>query len=149
MNSFVFFKRKFLYSLTRFPVSSVRIWALRCLGFNIGKDVYIAPGLTMSVGLKDTNMVLKIGDRVSFGPNVTLLLATRPNFSVLSDIIKHPKRSIIIGDDSWIGAGSIIMPNINIGKCCIVGAGAVVTHDVADNSVVVGVPARVIKKLEI
>ena len=148
MKSFKFLKRKTLYWLTRFPQRNVRVWALRQLGFEVGRDVYVAPGLTMAVGVMDTNMKLILGDRVSFGPNVTLILATHPNFSRLNKIINHPTRSITIGHDSWLGANAVIMPNINIGKYCIVGAGSVVTHDVPDYTIVGGVPAKEIKKID-
>lgn len=54
--------------------------------------------------------------------------------------------SIIIGDDVWIGYGAQIMPGVHIGNGAVVGGGAVVTRDVAPYTVVVGVPARVIKE---
>lgn len=52
---------------------------------------------------------------------------------------------IHIGDDVWIGARVIILPGVNIGSHCIIGAGAVVTKDVPDYAVVGGVPAKVIR----
>ena len=55
---------------------------------------------------------------------------------------------IVIGDDVWIGANSVILPGVTIGRHAVVAAGAVVTKDVPDNCVVAGVPARVIKQLE-
>lgn len=136
------------FLLTRFPSRELRVKALKRLGYDIGIDVYIAPGLTMAVGVEDVNMHLEIGDRVSFGPNVTLILATHPNFSRLNKIVKHPKREITIGHDSWLGANAVIMPNVHIGKYCIIGAGAVVTHDVPDYSVMGGVPAKKIKEID-
>ena len=148
MNKFVWMHRKCLYEFTHFPYRKVRVWALRRLGFSIGEGVYIAPGLTMAVGYADTHMQLTIGNRVSLGPNVTLILATHPNNSRLKSIITQPPRRIHIGDDTWIGANAVILPNIQIGKCCIIGAGAVVTHDVPDFSVVAGVPARIIKTID-
>jgi len=56
---------------------------------------------------------------------------------------------IIIQDDAWIGAGAIILPNVTIGKGAVVGAGAVVTKDVPPYTVVAGVPAKEIKKLDL
>lgn len=53
-----------------------------------------------------------------------------------------------IGRDSWIGAGSVVRPRINIGSGVIVGAGSVVVSDIADNAVVVGAPARPIRRRE-
>lgn len=142
MNRIIWLYRKCLYGLTRAQGRGVRVWAMRKLGFSIGKDVYIGPGLTMTVGYVDTNIKLDLGDRVSFGPNVTLILATHPNNSKLRTYIKYPSRRITIGDDSWLGANVVVMPNITIGKCCIIGAGAVVTHDVPDYAIMAGVPAK-------
>ena len=53
-----------------------------------------------------------------------------------------------VGDYSHLGSNSTILPNITIGKNVVVGAGAVVTKDVPDNSVVVGIPAKIIKTLD-
>lgn len=126
----------------------MRVWAMRKLGFDVGRDIYIGPGLTMTVGYADTNIKLTLGDRVSFGPNVTLILATHPNNSKLRSYVKRPLRQISIGEDTWLGANVIVMPNITIGKCCIIGAGAVVTHDVPDYAIMAGVPAKQIGSVD-
>ena len=55
---------------------------------------------------------------------------------------------VSIGDNSHIGMDAMIMPGVAIGRNCIVGARAVVTHDVPDNTVVAGVPARPIGTTE-
>ena len=55
---------------------------------------------------------------------------------------------IIIKKGAWIGAGASILPGVTVGKYAIVGAGAIVTKDVPDYSVVVGTPAKVVKKLD-
>jgi acetyltransferase-like isoleucine patch superfamily enzyme len=55
-------------------------------------------------------------------------------------------KKTIIGNDVWIGTGAIILAGITIGDGSIVGAGSVVTHDVPGNSVVGGVPAKMIAK---
>ena len=55
---------------------------------------------------------------------------------------------IIIKNNTWIGAGVIILSGITIGQCCIIGAGSVVTKDIKDYSVAVGNPAKIIKKLK-
>jgi galactoside O-acetyltransferase len=53
---------------------------------------------------------------------------------------------VVIEDDVWLGANAVVLPGIRIGKGAIVGAGAVVTHDVEAMSIVAGVPARPIGK---
>lgn len=54
---------------------------------------------------------------------------------------------VIIGDDVWIGANAVILPGVTIGRHCVIAAGAVVTKDVPDNTLVGGVPAKMIKIL--
>ena len=56
-------------------------------------------------------------------------------------------KPVVIGDDVWIGANAVILPGVTIGSHCVVAAGAVVTKDVPDNTVVGGVPAKVLKTL--
>lgn len=55
---------------------------------------------------------------------------------------------IIIGDNVFIGSNTIILPNIKVGNNVVIGSGSVITKDIPENSVVVGVPARVIKTIE-
>ncbi len=143
-----FIYRKILYTLIRFPGRKLRVYALRKLGFEVGGGVYIGPRLTISSGIMDKSMKLKIGERVSFGPNVSLLLASNPNNSKLKKVITLPPRVIEIGDDTWLGANCIIMPNVKIGEKVIVGAGSIVTKDIPSYSVVVGAPAKIIKTIE-
>lgn len=54
-------------------------------------------------------------------------------------------KRISVGDNVYIGVRSLIMPGVTIGSNCVIGAGSIVTKDIPDNSVAVGVPARVIK----
>jgi acetyltransferase-like isoleucine patch superfamily enzyme len=55
---------------------------------------------------------------------------------------------VFIGDNVWIGAKATITKGVKIGNNCVVGANSVVTCDVPANSVVVGAPARVVRKIE-
>ena len=131
-----------------FPYRGVRCWALKACGFELGEQVYIGDNLTVTVGFADKSMKLIIQDRVSIAPNVTLIIASHPNESRLKPILSFPKRSIVIGHDSWLGANCIVMPGVSIGECCIVGAGSVVTHDIPPYSIVVGNPARILKEVD-
>jgi len=140
--------RKFYFIMLRKPSRSIRLWALRRLGFSIGKDVYVGDNLTMTVGVADKNIQLILEDRVSVAPNVTLVLASRANNSKLNKILPNPERKIVIRHDSWIGTGAVIMPGVEIGEFCIVGAGSIVLHDVPAYTVVAGNPARVIRTID-
>jgi acetyltransferase-like isoleucine patch superfamily enzyme len=63
----------------------------------------------------------------------------------IMDQTAYSKRPIKIGDHVWIGTGAIILDGVNVGKGAVIGAGAVVTKDVPENSIVAGVPAKVIR----
>lgn len=63
-------------------------------------------------------------------------------------IMKQPlktKGNIIVEDDAWLGCGVIVLDGVRIGKGSVIGAGAVVTQDIPDGSIAIGVPARVVK----
>jgi acetyltransferase-like isoleucine patch superfamily enzyme len=55
------------------------------------------------------------------------------------------KGGIVVGDDVWLGFGVVVLDGVRIGKGAVVGAGSVVTRDIPDNAIAVGVPARVVK----
>jgi len=55
---------------------------------------------------------------------------------------------IVLGDNVFVGTNAVLMPGITVGNNCVIAAGAVVTRDVADGSVVAGVPARRVKSIE-
>lgn len=125
----------------------VRIAIYKHLGMTIGNDVYIAQGLEI-VDQTLSNLVV-LGNRVTIAPRVTLVLSASPNNSKLKHIYPRKLGRITIEDDAWIGTGAIILPGVRIGKMSIVAAGAVVTDDVPPLTVVGGIPAKVIKKLEL
>lgn len=84
-----------------------------------------------------------------FGPNVSLFSATHDTSVASRRNLVEYALPITIGDDCWIGGNTTVMPGVTIGKGCTIGAGSVVTKDVPEFSVAVGVPAKVIKKLEV
>ena len=57
-------------------------------------------------------------------------------------------KPVLIRQGAWIGAGATILPGVSVGRYAIVGAGSVVTKDVPDYMVVVGNPAKIVKKLD-
>lgn len=136
------------YLAKSFPLYAVRRYGLKMCGFSIGEKVYIGQDLIVASIVSEKSCHLVLGDRVAIGPRVTILLSSDANWSNLMDIIPYVKGTVKIGNDSWIGAGAIILPNVVIGEKVIVGAGAVVTKDVPSLSVVAGIPAKIIKKIE-
>lgn len=88
-----------------------------------------------------------IGDSTLIAAHVVITSLTHDKTSMIyrESLIKD---SINIGSNVWIGSGAIILPGVSIGNNAIVGAGAVVTKDVEPDSIVVGIPARPISKLQ-
>lgn len=72
--------------------------------------------------------------------------AFRNHMKEYKDVIKYGR--IEVGEESFIGARSIIMPGVKIGRNCVIGAGSVVTKDVDDETVVAGIPAKKICTLK-
>ena len=87
---------------------------------------------------------------VKIGNNVTISKATllTHDGSTKKAVGYSKCGKIEIGDDVFIGAGAIILPNVVVGSRVVVGAGAVVTKDIPDNSIVVGNPARVVSSYD-
>lgn len=91
--------------------------------------------------------IVTIGDRVKFGPGVSVFAATHPTeVQGRRDGVDYSKE-VTIGNDCWIGGNTVILPGVTIGDGVTVGASSVVTKDIPSYSVAVGSPARVIKKL--
>ena len=130
------------------PGNGIRIGLLRACGYRIGSGVYIGPGFLVADELRDTGGEVVIGHRVAIGPRVTLVTASSPNESRLRHIVGMQKGRIVIEDDAWIGAGAIILPGVTVGAMSIVGAGAVVTESIPSRTMAVGVPAKVVRKIE-
>jgi len=84
-----------------------------------------------------------IGERVCINDGVEILTASH---DVSDPAWKHVKAKVIIEDYVWIGTGAMILPGVTIGRGAVVGARAVVSKDVAPNTIVVGIPAKVLNK---
>ena len=131
----------------------------------IGRHCY---GPLADIGEYDANFVESIGSFCSFGPNTAIaqphylgvtthqfLFASwrYPKFDKLlpsekqKEIFKHHicAKKTVIGNDVWTGRNVTIMAGVRIGNGAIIGAGAVVTKDIPDYAIAVGVPAKVIK----
>jgi acetyltransferase-like isoleucine patch superfamily enzyme len=90
---------------------------------------------------------IEIGCGVDIAPNCAFYSYDH-GFAADKNISEQPletKGKIVVDDHVWLGVGVIVLSGVRIGKGAVVGAGSVVTHDIPDGGVVVGVPARVVK----
>lgn len=112
-------------------------------GYNIicGENVYF----NVNCVVLDV-MTVTMGNNVFCAPGVQIYTATHPLGAVLRRS-KENAKPVIIGDDCWIGGAAIICPGVTIGNRCVIGAGAVVTKNIPDDSLAVGNPAVVIRKI--
>jgi maltose O-acetyltransferase len=144
----------------------LRAGVLRAAGFTIGPGTFFGdmPGIIgtgdiytrFSIGgscwinvgcLFDLSSSITIGDHVALGPQVTVLTSTHVLGSSVRRTGPLQNLPVTIGDGCWLGARCTILPGVTIGQGAVVAAGAMVHRDVPPNTLVAGVPARVIKML--
>lgn len=106
----------------------------------IGKQVFINSG-AMFTDLGG----IELEDKVLVGPNVTIISVNHPLDSEKRRGVEL--KSVLIKENAWLGANATILPGVTVGENAVVAAGAVVSKDVPANTVVAGVPAKVIKKI--
>lgn len=109
-------------------------------GFNIslGVDVF----LNFNCVILDV-VAVDIGDGTQIGPAVQIYAADHPRDPARRRTGLEFGRPVRIGRHVWIGGGAIILPGITVGDAAVIGAGSVVTRDVAAGATVIGNPARV------
>lgn len=124
-----------------------------------GRNIYLGNNVSINMNCTfvDCNKI-EIGNNVLIASNVQLYTAAHP--VELSERLVpewQPESGayfcrtyalpIKIGNGCWLGGGVIVLPGVTIGDGCVIGAGSVVTKDIPDNSVAVGNPCRVIRKI--
>ncbi|KAA6303775.1 MAG: Galactoside O-acetyltransferase [Candidatus Ordinivivax streblomastigis] len=115
--------------------------------FLIKKGLKVGANFSREGGVRiDTSycFLIEIGNNVTLAPNV-ILLAHDASLKMICGLSKLGR--ITIGDNVFIGANSVILPNVSIGSNVIIGAGSVVVKNVPDNSVYAGNPARYVRSI--
>ncbi len=107
----------------------------------VGKEVFINFGCTF---LDQGGITLE--DGVFIGPGAKILTEGHPEQPEIRHTLQV--QPVVIRRKAWIGAGAMILPGVTVGENAIVAAGAVVTKDVPDNTVVAGVPAKILRKIK-
>ncbi|OQV19768.1 putative maltose O-acetyltransferase [Hypsibius exemplaris] len=106
---------------------------------HMGEATYVNVNCTFLDGAP-----IRIGKRCFFGPKVSIYTNTHP-IDPYERALGDYSKPVTIGDDCWVGGSAIILPGITIGEGSTIGAGSVVTKDVAPYTIVAGNPARKIK----
>lgn len=96
--------------------------------FNLGDDIEIGENCNIEMNVHFINGTHEIGDENSV-------------------LVMELQKRIVIGSGTWIGADTVIMPGVRIGKGVIVGTGSLVVSDLEDNAIYIGRPARLLRKL--
>ncbi len=109
---------------------------------HFGNCVYANFNLTL---VDDTDIF--VGDNTMFAPNVILTTAGHPVEPSLRERAYQFNLPIHIGRNVWIGAGAVILPGVTIGDNSVIGAGSIVTKDIPANAVAYGNPCRVIREI--
>ena len=110
---------------------------------HFGKNVYVNYNLT---AVDDTHIY--VGDNTMMAPNVILASAAHPLDPEERRKGYQYNKPVHIGKNCWLGAGVIVVPGVSIGDDTVIGAGSVVTKDIPSGVVAVGNPCRVIKEIK-
>ena len=109
---------------------------------HFGKNVYANFNLTL---VDDTHIY--VGDFTMFGPNVTVVTATHPICPELREKGYQYNKAVHIGKNCFIGACCTILPGVTIGDNSVIGAGSLVNKNIPANVVAVGCPCKVIREI--
>lgn len=139
---------KLLEMIARFTIPpQIRILLYRAMGIRVGKKVFI--GLDCMIDSSFPELIT-IKDNVVLSHRVTVIAhddakGLKKTSAAKDDMTVAP---VILEKGCYIGACAVLLPGVTIGAESIVAAGAVVTRDVAPETIVGGVPAKVIRKIE-
>jgi len=139
-------KSKFLYfsSTAEFRAGAYAVFTSQ---ISIGDKVVIRPG---SMLFADEFAKITINNNAMIGAGVHVYVNNHKFDDIGIPIIEqgyYPSEGVVICKGSWIGANTIILPGVTIGENSVVGAGSIVTKDVAAHAVYAGNPAKLIKKI--
>lgn len=133
------------------------LWITAPFYVDYGNNIYFGNNceVNMNCTFLDDNKII-IGDNALIAPNVQIYTASHPlnacdRFGESKtdgsfNFCKTTTAPVIIGDNVWIGGGSIIVPGVTIGDNVVIGAGSVVTKDIPSNTIAYGNPCRVVKE---
>ena len=134
-----------------YPDARIRKKYSSYMGIEMGEGSFANLGI--QVIPNDHEICVHIGKNVSIAPNVIFLCGTEPNngveikeFPYIAERVSYYS-DIVVEDEAWLGAGCILFPGVQVGRCAVIGAGSVLRTDAEPYGVYAGVPARKIRDL--
>ena len=143
-----FLKSWILHSLAYYsPHSGFAISIQRVRGVKIGKNCHISPYVQIDLVYPH---LIQIENNVTIATNTLIFAHVNPTANLFLKKTEYPRKvkSVVIKSGVVLFPGSIIIAGVTIGENSLVGAGSVVANDVPEYSVVVGNPARIVKKID-
>ena len=126
-----------------------RVWIAKTFNCDCGKNIHIGNDFTGNHNLTILDIrEVNIGNHVMIGPHTLITTVSHPTSASERRQYYAWAKPVTIGDDVWIGGNVTILPGVTIGDRAVIGAGAVVTQDIPADSLAVGAPAHVVRKLE-
>jgi acetyltransferase-like isoleucine patch superfamily enzyme len=141
------FRRFFCLKLAGLcPFTSGRIFLYRLMGIRIGADVYMGFDIELETNFPQ---LVSIGNHVTISHRCIITAhMDSPSDTPVKRFIPIGAKPVVIEDGAWICIGATILPGVTVGKNAVVAAGAVVSRDVPADTIVGGIPARHIKRLD-
>lgn len=114
-----------------------------------GENIHLGDHVFLNIlcTILDCNQV-QIGNHVMIGPSVQIYTAAHALQAKARNQGMEVAKPVVIEDNVWIGGGAILLPGVRVGRNAVIGAGAVVSRNIPENTVAVGNPARVIREIE-
>lgn len=133
--------------------SSVRpgVYAVACKKISIGNLVTLRPGTMLHADPRTGGAGITIEDKVLIGSSVHIYVDTHafdnPDIPIYDQGF-YDSKPVVLKEGCWIGANTVILPGVTVGKNAVVGAGSIVTKSVPDYVVVAGNPAKILKSVK-
>ncbi|MGY5796045.1 acyltransferase [Rheinheimera faecalis] len=126
------------------------VYAVACKHIHIGENVTLRPGSMLHADPRDGGACIRIENKVLIGSSVHIYVDTHAFDNVNIPIYDqgfYDSKDVLLREGCWIGANTVILPGVTIGKNAVVGASSVVTKSIPDYAIAVGNPARVIRSI--
>jgi len=135
-----------MFGLNLLPLSTMRIAVAKMCGVKFGGGCYL--GFNVFFDTNYTSLI-RIGEGVTISHSVSIHTHTGSPATGRLTKIYNSSGPVTIGDGAWISANSVLLPGVEVGADCMIGAGSIVTRDTEPASLYAGNPARKIRSIQL